>query len=60
MKMKKTYIAPKQKFAELDMTGMIAESNGGLSALNDEEGYTEDEYAGGYTKQQKSLWDELW
>ncbi len=60
--MKKTYIAPVQKMAELDMTAALlaGSDNHGLQSLNEQEGYTDEGYEGGYTKQQKTLWDELW
>ena len=57
--MKKTYMTPSQKIAELDMTDALL-AGSGLQSLNDKEGYTEDGYVGGYTKQQKTLWDEAW
>lgn len=59
--MKKTYMIPSQKIAELDMAdALLAGSDGnGLQSLNEKMGVTEDGYEGGYTKQQ-SLWDEEW
>ena len=58
--MKKTYMIPSQKVAEIELEALIAESPQGFEGLHEKSGFSEDGYEGGYTKQQKTLWDEAW
>ena len=58
--MKKTYIAPVMKSADLEMESLICESLGTLQTT----GFSLDENdattGSGLVKEKKDLWDEIW